>query len=107
MVKNMSTADSIPTSSVSRTPDFEPSSKIPGQVQIARRRSRNVVGNHLKCKTCLSSDAWISEEEGMKWVNCPTCGNHYRLKGQHLKPAEGEDTGEFISEHFGRAIGKL
>ncbi len=57
---------------------------VPEQVKIARRRSRDVVGSHLKCKTCSSPDAWISEEYRMKFVNCGTCGNHYPLKTQHL-----------------------
>ena len=57
---------------------------LPEQVKVARKRSRDVIGKHLKCKTCSSSNAWISEEDRMKFVNCPTCGNHYPLKMQHL-----------------------
>lgn len=64
---------------------------LPEQVKIARRRSRDVISKHLKCKACSSSDAWISEEDRMKWVNCTTCGNHYPLKTQHYYPELTKD----------------
>lgn len=77
MEKNMSTTDQT-------QPTFPLTTEtLPEQVKIARKRSRDVIGTNLKCKRCSSSDAWISEEGRMKWVNCPVCNEHYPLKMQH------------------------
>lgn len=79
----MSSTNSIPSISPTTT------QPLPEQVKVARKRSRDVIGSHLKCKFCSSKDAWISEEDRMKWVNCETCGNHYPLKMQHyLSPKD-------------------
>lgn len=73
-------------SSTNPIPSISPTTTqpLPEQVKVARKRSRDVIGSHLKCKFCSSKDAWISEEDRMKFVCCSNCGAHYRLKEQHV-----------------------
>lgn len=73
-------------SSINPAPNFSliTTQPLPEQVKVARKRSRDVIASHLKCKRCSNSDAWIGEEDRIKWVNCGACGEHYPLKTQHV-----------------------
>jgi DNA-directed RNA polymerase subunit RPC12/RpoP len=46
-------------------------------------------GQHLKCRYCQCSDAWISIEDNRKYVRCPLCQQTYLLKEQHRSTDKG------------------